>query len=82
MRRYCTMNVASPRSESPNEDEEVLCVYFGDNGIKFELLTYMDGEYQEYDHELGWVVESKPTLWFSLPDVKTVERMLERIEGV
>lgn len=86
MRKFVTLNVESPRFDSPDENQEVVGAYLisapeGREDVEFKLLSFMDGEYKQYDVEYGWMWQQKPDLWVELPGVDSIKRMLERIEG-
>jgi len=86
MRKFLTLNVESPKFCRPEDNQDVLGVYLtgtpeGKEDVEFKLLTFMDGEYKEYDVEYGWLWQRKPDLWIELPNVTSVKRTLERIEG-
>jgi hypothetical protein len=87
VKRQAQFEVASPRVDAPKQEQDVLGVYekvdaVGNATVEYKMLRYFDNEYHTFDVEYGWMWHAKPMLWFALPDVGTVRRILERIEGV
>lgn len=85
MKRQAQFEVASPRIDTPKQEQDVLGVYevtsaVGYDTVEYKLLRYFDHEYHTHDVEYGWMWQPKPLLWFALPDVGTISRIVERIE--